>query len=83
MVFSKVREKFGGAIRLLITGSAPINPDVQAFMDVVMCCPLLEGYGQTECAGGCLISRAGDVNFGSLSELSVNMILFSQQLRSN
>ena len=82
-VFSKVREKFGGQIRLLVTGSAPINPEIQAFMNVAMCCPLVEGYGQTECAGGCLASRAGDINYGSLSELSVPVILVSHLWKSS
>ena len=27
VVFSKVKEKFGGKVRLMITGGAPIKPD--------------------------------------------------------
>ena len=27
VVFSKIREKFGGNVRLMITGGAPIKPD--------------------------------------------------------
>lgn len=47
MVFSQVSEGFGGNIRLMITGSAPIKKDVFEFMKIVMSCPFYEGYGQT------------------------------------
>jgi long-chain acyl-CoA synthetase len=47
LVFSKVREGFGGNIRILGTGSAPLSAESHAFMKAIMCCPLLEGYGQT------------------------------------
>jgi long-chain acyl-CoA synthetase len=47
LVFSKIREGFGGKIRSLGTGSAPLSAETHAFMKVIFCCPLLEGYGQT------------------------------------
>lgn len=47
VVFSKVRESFGGKIRVLATGSAPLSKEVHAYMKAIMCCPFLEGYGQT------------------------------------
>ena len=48
IVFSKVGEGFGGRIRLMITGSAPIKAEVYDFLKAVMGCPFYEGYGQTE-----------------------------------
>lgn len=41
LVFSKVRQGFGGRIRLLVSGSAPIHPEVLAFMKAIMCCPYI------------------------------------------
>ena len=45
--FNKTKQALGGRCRLMISGSAPLLPDVQNFMKICMCCPLLEGYGQT------------------------------------
>ena len=39
VVFSKVKDKFGGRIRLMIAGSAPIKKDAFYFMKVIMSCP--------------------------------------------
>lgn len=47
IIFSKTKQAFGGKIRLMITGSAPINKKTYEFMQMIMCCPFYEGYGQT------------------------------------
>lgn len=44
----------------MISGSAPLLPDVHNFMKVCMCCPLLEGYGQTQNTGAGFITDAYD-----------------------
>ncbi|CAD8156607.1 unnamed protein product [Paramecium octaurelia] len=46
--FQGVRDLFGGRCRLMITGSAPIQQEVIDFLKIAACCPILEGYGQTE-----------------------------------
>ena len=46
-VFSKTQAVFGGKVRLMVTGSAPIKREVQTFMKTIMACPMIEGYGQT------------------------------------
>jgi long-chain acyl-CoA synthetase len=45
--FSKTKDALGGNIRVMISGSAPLLPEVQNFLKVCMSSPLLEGYGQT------------------------------------
>lgn len=48
LVFKNFRLAFGGSLRLLISGSAPIAKDTLDFFRIVLSCPVLEGYGQTE-----------------------------------
>ena len=52
LVFNKIKAVLGGRVRLMITASAPINSEVVDFLKVAFSCPMIEGYGQTECAGG-------------------------------
>lgn len=43
----KIRARFGGRMKALVSGGAPLNPDVGLFFDA-MGLTLLQGYGQTE-----------------------------------
>lgn len=47
VVFSQSKAALGGRARLMISGSAPLLPEVHKFLKVTMAAPLLEGYGQT------------------------------------
>lgn len=49
----KIRAKFGGRMKALVSGGAPLNPEVGTFFQA-MGLTLLQGYGQTE--SGPLIS---------------------------
>ena len=56
----KVRARFGGRMKALVSGGAPLNPDVGLFFDA-MGLTLLQGYGQTEAGPviSCNRPRAG------------------------
>lgn len=56
-VFNKIRNQFGGRVRLIITGSAPISEKVLNFIRCTMGCVVLEGYGQTECVAACSVNK--------------------------
>ena len=58
--FAKTKDALGGRVRLMISGSAPLLPEVQNFLKVCMCAPLVEAYGQTESTGGITITDAND-----------------------
>mgnify|MGYP001573558122 CR=1 FL=1 len=56
----KIRGRFGGRMKALVSGGAPLNPDVGLFFDA-MGLTLLQGYGQTEAGPviSCNRPRAG------------------------
>ncbi|MEO0062203.1 MAG: hypothetical protein RLZZ08_763 [Pseudomonadota bacterium] len=45
----KIKERFGGRIKALVSGGAPLNPEVGGFFQA-MGLVMLQGYGQTETA---------------------------------
>ncbi|GMR46570.1 hypothetical protein PMAYCL1PPCAC_16765, partial [Pristionchus mayeri] len=60
LVFKKIREGMGGRVKLMITGSAPLAPNVLTFVRAAMGCVVVEGYGLTECVAPCTVSIEGD-----------------------
>lgn len=43
----KIRSKFGGRLKAMVSGGAPLNPDIGVFFDA-MGLTVCQGYGQTE-----------------------------------
>lgn len=64
LVFKKIRNVFGGRVRLMATGSAPISGDVLAFLRVVFSCPIVEGFGQTETCAATFFTKIEDTSIG-------------------
>ena len=64
IVFNKIKAMFGGKVRLMLTGSAPISADVLDFLKVCFCCNILEGYGMTETSAASCVSLEGDPEAG-------------------
>ncbi|GAB4853943.1 eukaryotic long-chain fatty acid CoA synthetase (LC-FACS) [Ancistrocladus abbreviatus] len=58
LVFSKIKQSFGGRIRLMLSGGAPLPRHLEEFLRVACCCVLAQGYGLTESCGGCFTSIA-------------------------
>jgi long-chain acyl-CoA synthetase len=64
-VFSKVREKMGGRLRFVVSGGAPLRPDLGVFfeaMGVLIC----EGYGMTETSPVVSANRLDRYKFGTV-----------------
>jgi long-chain acyl-CoA synthetase len=49
LVRDKVRARFGGRLKAMISGGAPLNPEIAGFF-LALGVNLLQGYGQTEAA---------------------------------
>lgn len=71
IVFKKVQQLVGGRVRAIITGSAPLSPEIQTFIQTVLDVPVRQGYGLTEtCAGSC-VAFWGDNSTGSVGPPTV------------
>jgi long-chain acyl-CoA synthetase len=66
-VLSKIRNLFGGNIRLAVSGAAPINPDILRFFDAAGVL-VLEGWGMTETSTAATISQPDDFKVGTIGK---------------
>ena len=65
LVFSKVRERLGGRLRLGISGAAPLGVDVLEFFQSVGML-VIEGYGLTETSSSLSVNDPDDYRFGTV-----------------
>ena len=65
LVRNKVRQRFGGRLKALVSGGAPLNPDVGHFF-TALGIRLLQGYGQTESAPVVSCNPAGRVKMATV-----------------
>jgi long-chain acyl-CoA synthetase len=66
IAFRKVKKLFGNQVKAMITGAAPITPDVMHFFRIALNIPIMEGYGQTESAGAGTTTHPVDLSYGSI-----------------
>jgi len=58
LVRAKVRDRFGGRLKAMVSGGAPLNPEIGAFF-LALGVQLLQGYGQTEASPVIACNRPG------------------------
>ncbi|KAJ3010617.1 Long chain acyl-CoA synthetase 7 peroxisomal [Thoreauomyces humboldtii] len=71
LIFKRIQAHIGGKVKLVLTGAAPISPDVLEFVRIVLGCQVLEGYGQTESSAAGFVTTVGDYQFPYGSHVGV------------
>jgi long-chain acyl-CoA synthetase len=72
LVYSKVKQKLGGRLRIGISGGAPLAQEIGEFfhaLDIT----ILEGYGLTECTTASNVNRPGQIRFGTVGPALPNV----------
>ena len=65
LVFSKVRDRFGGRVRFFISGAAALSPDIAEWFHAAGVL-ILEGYGLTETSAGAFVNQPDNFKLGSV-----------------
>ncbi len=65
LIFSKVRAKFGGRMKLFCSGGAPLDKSINEFFWVIGI-PIFEGYGLTETSPALSFNNFEHIRFGSV-----------------
>jgi long-chain acyl-CoA synthetase len=65
LVYSKVKAKLGGRLRLPISGGAPLAKEIAEFFHTIDIL-IIEGYGQTECTTASNVNMPTGFRFGTV-----------------
>jgi long-chain acyl-CoA synthetase len=65
LVYSKIKKRLGGRLRLGVSGGAPLAKEIAGFfhsLDIL----IVEGWGLTECTTAASVNRPGRFRFGTV-----------------
>ncbi|XP_014781246.1 long-chain-fatty-acid--CoA ligase 5 [Octopus bimaculoides] len=72
LILKKIQNLFGGNIKFLVIGSAPILAKILNFFRYALGCQVYEGYGQTESTGIVTITLPGECDAGHVGPPAPN-----------
>ena len=67
LIFSKVRERLGGNLRYMVSGSAALSAEINEWFDILGM-PILEGYGLTETSAATCVNRPESKMAGTVGQ---------------
>lgn len=67
LVFSKLQDRLGGRLRVLVSGSAPLSRDIAEFFAAANL-PIREGYGLTESSAANFVNSMGQLKIGTVGK---------------
>ena len=67
-IHDKIKDIFGGRLRFMISGAAPISPEIIHYFNWIGI-TIYEGYGMTETTGVVSINYPGNVKIGSVGQI--------------
>ncbi len=65
LVYSKIKERMGGRLRLGVSGGAPLAKEIAEFFHAIDIL-IVEGWGLTECTTAASVNRPGRYRFGTV-----------------
>ncbi|MFC6286692.1 AMP-dependent synthetase/ligase [Nocardioides sp. GCM10027113] len=65
LVFSKIRDRFGGRVRFFISGAAALNSEIAEWFHAAGIL-ILEGYGLTESSAGSFVNHPSKYKYGTV-----------------
>ena len=68
LIFKQVKNRLGGRVKFMITGSAPISDEVINFLRICFSAYVCEGYGQTETSAGATTTNPYDLTTGHIGQ---------------